>query len=146
MPNSETDARWMARAVELAEQCPPSATAFSVGAVIVVDGRAVGEGYSRAEEPHDHAEEVALRRAGGAVEGATVYSTMEPCGQRASRPAPCARLLSDAEVARVVYALDEPVRFVEAPGGAALLREAGIDVEVMPEFAAAAERPNAHLR
>jgi len=136
----------MARAVALAEQCPPSATAFSVGAVIVLDGRAVGEGHSRAERPEDHAEEVALRRAGGAVEGATVYSTMEPCGERASRPVPCARLLVEAKVAQVVYAIAEPERFVQAPSGIAVLREAGVRVRSMPEFAAAAAAPNAHLR
>lgn len=136
----------MARAVALAERCEPSPTAFSVGAVIVAGGRAVGEGYSRAEQPQDHAEEVALRHAGGSAAGATVYSTMEPCGQRASRPAPCARLLADARVARVVYAVAEPERFVQAPSGIAVLREAGVEVEAMPAFAAAAARPNAHLR
>ncbi len=135
----------MARAVALAEQCPPSATAFSVGAVIVAGGRAVGEGYSRGELPEDHAEEVALRHAGAAAEGATVYSTMEPCGRRASRPEPCARLLAAAKVARVVYAIAEPERFVQAPSGIAVLREAGVRVEAMPEFAAAAAKPNAHL-
>ena len=151
MPNTEhdsteDDARWMALAVELAERCPPSATAFSVGAVIVADGRAVGEGWSRAEDPHDHAEEVALRQAGAAARGATAYSSMEPCGHRASRPDPCARLLISAGVARVVYALAEPANFVDTPGGDAILRENGVVVTVMPEFRAAAERPNAHLR
>ncbi|MCD0443817.1 deaminase [Glycomyces sp. A-F 0318] len=139
------DERWMARAVELAGRCPPSATAFSVGAVIVAGGRAVGEGWSRAEDPHDHAEEVALRRAGAAARGATAYSSMEPCGRRASRPDPCARLLLAAGVARVVYALGEPPNFVDAPGGDAILRGGGVAVAVMPEFGAAAERPNAHL-
>ncbi|MFG3339828.1 deaminase [Glycomyces sp. NPDC048151] len=151
MPNAEDystedDARWMARAVELAERCPPSTTAFSVGAVIVADGKAVGEGYSRAEDPNDHAEEVALRRAGAAARGATAYSSMEPCGHRASRPDPCARLLINAGVTRVVYALGEPLNFVDAPGGDAILRENRVVVTVMPEFADAAERPNAHLR
>ncbi|MCC3764902.1 hypothetical protein K3N28_17730 [Glycomyces sp. TRM65418] len=151
MPNAETDspeddARWMARAVELAERCPPSATAFSVGAVIVADGRAVGEGWSRAEDPSDHAEEVALRRAGASAKGATVYSSMEPCGRRASRPDPCARLLLAAGVGRVVYALGEPPNFVDAPGGDAMLRENGVVVTVMPDFADAAGRPNSHLR
>ncbi len=136
----------MGRAVELAGRCPPSATAFSVGAVIVADGRAVGEGWSRAEDPHDHAEEVALRHAGAAARGATAYSSMEPCGSRASRPAPCARLLVEAGLARVVYALGEPANFVDRPGGDAYLRENGVAVAVMPAFAAAAERPNAHLR
>lgn len=139
------DAAWLARAVELAERCPPSATAFSVGAVIVAGGRAVGEGWSRAEDPSDHAEEVALRQAGAAARGATAYSSMEPCGHRSSRPAPCSRLLIGAGVARVVYALAEPANFVDAPGGDAILRENGVVVAVMPEFAAAAERPNAHL-
>ncbi|GAA2162466.1 MULTISPECIES: deaminase [Glycomyces] len=156
MPNAESystesdstvdDPRWMARAVALAERCPPSDTAFSVGAVIVADGEAVGEGYSRAEDPSDHAEEVALRQAGTAARGATAYSSMEPCGHRASRPDPCARLLIAAGVARVVYALGEPRNFVDAPGGDAILRENGVVVTVMPEFADAAERPNAHLR
>jgi diaminohydroxyphosphoribosylaminopyrimidine deaminase/5-amino-6-(5-phosphoribosylamino)uracil reductase len=131
--------------VELAGRCPPSGTAFSVGAVLVADGRAVGEGWSRAEDPHDHAEEVALRHAGAAARGATAYSSMEPCGRRASRPAPCARLLAAAGIARVVYALGEPGNFVDAPGGDAFLRENGVVVAVMPGFAAAAERPNAHL-
>jgi diaminohydroxyphosphoribosylaminopyrimidine deaminase/5-amino-6-(5-phosphoribosylamino)uracil reductase len=135
----------MARAVELALRCPPSATAFSVGAVIVAGGRAVGEGWSRAEDPADHAEEVALRGAGAAARGATAYSSMEPCGRRASRPEPCARLLVAAGVARVVYALGEPPNFVEAPGGDAVLRRDGVVVAVMPEFRAAAERPNSHL-
>ncbi|MBO3732453.1 deaminase [Glycomyces niveus] len=151
MPNAEVystedDACWMARAVALAERCPPSTTAFSVGAVLVKDGRAVGEGYSRAEEPSDHAEEVALRHAGDAARGATAYSSMEPCGHRASRPDPCARLLIAAGIARVVYALGEPLTFVDTPGGDAILRENGVVVAVMPEFADAAERPNAHLR
>jgi diaminohydroxyphosphoribosylaminopyrimidine deaminase / 5-amino-6-(5-phosphoribosylamino)uracil reductase len=145
-PSTVDDSRWMARAVALAERCPPSATAFSVGAVIVADGEAVGEGYSRAEDPSDHAEEVALRQAGAAARGATAYSSMEPCGHRASRPDPCARLLIAAGVARVVYALGEPRNFVDAPGGDAILRENGVVVTVMPEFADAAERPNAHLR
>lgn len=136
----------MARAVELAERCPPSETAFSVGAVIVAGGRAVGEGFSRAEHPNDHAEEVALRQAGTAAKGATAYTSMEPCGHRASRPDPCARLLLAAGVARVVYALGEPVNFVDTPGGDAMLRENGVVVARMPEFADAAERPNAHLR
>ncbi|MEU5873688.1 deaminase [Glycomyces sp. NPDC047369] len=143
--SDEDDARWMRRACDLALRCPPSATAFSVGAVIVADGRVVGEGWSRAEGPHDHAEEVALRQAGPAARGAVAYSSMEPCARRASRPRPCAHLLADAGVARVAYAMPEPANFVSAPGGDAFLREHGVAVTVMPEFAAAAEEPNAHL-
>ncbi|MFB9662042.1 deaminase [Glycomyces mayteni] len=143
--SDEDDARWMRRACELALRCPPSATAFSVGAVLVKDGRVVGEGWSRAEDPRDHAEEVALRHAGAAARGAVAYSSMEPCARRASRPAPCAHLLADAGVARTAYAMPEPLTFVAAPGGDAFLREHGVVVTVMPEFAAAAAEPNAHL-
>ncbi|WP_344482877.1 deaminase [Glycomyces endophyticus] len=144
-PSDEDDRRWMARACDLARRCPPSDTAFSVGAVIVAGGEVVGEGWSRAEDSHDHAEEVALRQAGPAARGAVAYSSMEPCARRASRPRPCARLLAEAGVARVAYALPEPANFVDAPGGDAYLRENGVLVTEMPEFAAAAEAPNAHL-
>ncbi|WP_322633578.1 deaminase [Glycomyces albidus] len=144
-PSDEDDARWMARACDLARRCPPSQTAFSVGAVIVAGGRVVGEGWSRAEGPHDHAEEVALRQAGPAAKGAVAYSSMEPCARRSSRPKPCAVLLWEAGVARVAYALPEPANFVEAPGGDAFLRGNRVVVTVMPEFSAAAERPNSHL-
>ncbi|MER8182844.1 deaminase [Kitasatospora sp. NPDC094015] len=143
------DLRWLARAVELSRNCPPSDTAFSVGAVIVdADGRPISEGWSRETDPHDHAEEAALAKlpAGDPrLRGATVYSSLEPCGQRASRPLTCAQRIIAAGVPRVVVAWREPDLFVTACQGTALLTAAGVEVVELPELAAAAREVNAHL-
>ena len=57
------DHRFLRWAIELSRLCPPSASAFSVGAVIVgEDGEVLATGFSREQEDHDHAEEVALRK------------------------------------------------------------------------------------
>lgn len=143
---ADADARWLGLAVELAGRCPPSTTAFSVGAVVVdAAGTVLAEGWSRAADPHDHAEEVALRAlAGRDLAGATIYSSLEPCGARASRPATCAALIVAAGLRRVVFGWREPDLFV--PGtGADVLRAHGVEVVERPELAAAARAVNAHL-
>jgi pyrimidine deaminase RibD-like protein len=144
----ELDERWLAEAIELARRCVPSRSAFSVGAVIVgADGRELARSYSRELTPLDHAEEGALRRAAAAgvdVAGATMYSSLEPCGKRGSRPRPCARLIADAGIARVVYAWSEPPVFVGGTGDE-LLRAAGVEVDVIGRLAAEARAVNAHL-
>ncbi|MEV7771672.1 deaminase [Kitasatospora sp. NPDC086791] len=144
-----TDLDHLRRAVELSRRCPPSETAFSVGAVIVgADGRVLAEGYSREADDHDHAEEAALAKlpAGDPrLRGATVYSSLEPCGQRASRPVPCARLLIAAGVPRVVVAWREPDLFVADCQGTALLEAAGVEVVELPELVEEARAVNAHL-
>lgn len=148
-PSASTDLAHLRRAVELSHRCPPSATAFSVGAVIVgADGAVLAEGFSRETDPHDHAEEAALAKlpAGDPrLRGATVYSSLEPCGQRASRPVPCARLLVAAGVPRVVVAWREPDLFVTDCQGTALLTAAGVEVVELPELAEEARAVNAHL-
>ncbi len=150
--SSEADRRWLSAAIELSRCCTPSATAFSVGAVLVsADGTVLTDGYSRERDPADHAEEVALAKIGlpGAtavtgLAGATLYSSLEPCAARASRPAPCADLIIASGIGRVVIAWREPPIFV--PGGGALrLRAAGVAVMAVPELAAAARAINAHL-
>src|SRR5882724_5269320 len=81
--------RWMRRAGELAARCPESMSAFAVGAVIVgADGLVLAEGYSRDDDPFVHAEESALRKVEGdhRLAAATLYTTLEPCTKRASRP------------------------------------------------------------
>ncbi len=144
-----TDLDHLRRAVELSRRCPPSGTAFSVGAVIVgADGRVLAEGFSREADAHDHAEEAALAKlpAGDPrLRGATVYSSLEPCGRRASRPVPCARLLIAAGVPRVVVAWREPDLFVTDCQGTALLEAAGIEVVELAELAEEAREVNAHL-
>ncbi|MET9233720.1 dihydrofolate reductase family protein [Streptomyces cellulosae] len=147
---SAADRHWLALACELAAQCPPSETAFSVGAVVVAaDGTELARGHSReGEDPVVHAEEAALAKADPTdprLAGATVYSSLEPCARRASRPAPCARLILDAGVRRVVTAWREPDTFVTDADGSAVLAERGATVVVLPEFEQRAKAPNAHL-
>ncbi|MGV9497285.1 dihydrofolate reductase family protein [Streptomyces sp. NPDC003642] len=144
------DHRWLSLACELAEQCPPSDTAFSVGAVVVAaDGTELARGHSReAGDPVGHAEEAALARIDPAdprLPGATVYSSLEPCARRASRPVPCARLILDAGVRRVVTAWREPDTFVAGADGSGVLAAAGAQVVVLPEHAERAQAPNRHL-
>ena len=136
-----TDQRFLRWAIELARLCPSSDTAFSVGAVIVgEDGAVLSTGYSREQEDKDHAEEVALRKLGAGklgagkpgladprVRGATLYTSLVPCGARASRPVTCVQHILDAGIARVVYAWREPPLFA-AGDGAERLRAAGVPV------------------
>jgi riboflavin-specific deaminase-like protein len=141
--------RW---AVELSRLCPPSATAFSVGAVIVgEDGEVLGTGFSREQEDHDHAEEVALRKLGPdpRLRHATLYSSLVPCGERASRPVTCVQHIVAAGIPRVVFGWREPALFTsgETPPNSAgdQLRAAGVAVTELPELAARARAVNAHL-
>ncbi|MEV5921648.1 dihydrofolate reductase family protein [Streptomyces pseudogriseolus] len=147
---SAADRHWLALACELAAQCPPSDTAFSVGAVVVAaDGTELARGHSReGGDPVVHAEEAALAKADPTdprLAGATVYSSLEPCARRASRPAPCARLILDAGVRRVVTAWREPDTFVTDADGSAVLADGGATVLVLPEYEQRAKAPNAHL-
>jgi diaminohydroxyphosphoribosylaminopyrimidine deaminase/5-amino-6-(5-phosphoribosylamino)uracil reductase len=143
----DADMRWLREAIELSRRCPPSASAFSVGAVLVsAAGRAFATGYSRERDPKDHAEEVALARAAGdpRLTGATLYSSLEPCVARASRPRSCVELITEAGIGRVVIAWLEPPLFVAGGGGGAL-RTAGVDVVEIPWLAELARSVNSHL-
>ncbi|GGK68919.1 hypothetical protein Sme01_14250 [Sphaerisporangium melleum] len=144
----EADRRWLAQAVALAAACPVSTTAFAVGAVIVAgDGTVLATGHSRETGPHDHAEEAALAKIDPGdprLASATLYSSLEPCSTRASRPRSCTELIIAAGVPRVVFAWREPGVFVDCVG-AETLREAGVEVVEIPELAAAVREVNAHL-
>ena len=145
---TDADRDWLARAIGLSRRCPPSATAFSVGAVVVADdGSVLATGYSREGGPHDHAEEAALAKldlADPRLGKATLYSSLEPCRFRASRPRPCAELIIGAGLRRVVIAWREPPVFAPG-GGAALLAEAGITVVEIAGLAAQARAVNAEV-
>ncbi len=99
----------------------------AVGAVIVKDGVIVGRGWTQAGG-RPHAEVEALRRAGQAARGATLYVTLEPCSHHGKSP-PCADAVIAAGIARVVSALEDPNPEV-AGEGHARLRTAGVAVEV----------------
>ena len=139
----------MELAIELAGLCPPSESAFSVGAVIVDEhGQEIARGYSREVDAKVHAEESALAKLATddpRLPKATIYSTLEPCSKRASRPRSCTQLILAAGIRRVVIAWKEPGLFVADAAGAELLAEAGVTVVEMPELADRAMAPNRHL-
>ena len=144
------DGRWMRLAVSLAGQCPPSDTAFSVGAVIVdAAGAELSRGFSReGGDPVAHAEEAALGKLAAhdsRLAGATIYSTLEPCSQRKSRPRTCTELIIAAGLRRVVIAWREPDLFVANCQGEELLAQAGLEVAELPDLAELAAAPNRHL-
>jgi diaminohydroxyphosphoribosylaminopyrimidine deaminase / 5-amino-6-(5-phosphoribosylamino)uracil reductase len=127
---SATDAAMMARAIAIAEQGRAIATPNPfVGCIIVKHGRIIGEGFTRAGG-RPHAEADALANCTESPEGATVYTTLEPCAAHATSRGPaCSDSLVEAKVARVVSALHDPFEGVDGKGHARL-HEAGIALDV----------------
>jgi diaminohydroxyphosphoribosylaminopyrimidine deaminase/5-amino-6-(5-phosphoribosylamino)uracil reductase len=144
------DSGWMQRALELSRKCTPASNAYSVG-VVVVDrqGRELAWGYSRESDRTIHGEEATLQKVDPAdprLSGATLYSTMEPCSHRRSRPRSCTDLILASGVSRVVIAWREPSLFVADCQGVELLSAAGVAVTELSELAEAAQAANAHLQ
>ena len=119
------------RAIEMSRECPLSAGAFSVGALIFnSEGVEVGCGFSRETGLAVHAEEVALDRAiaqGANLSNGTLVSSLEPCGKRLSGRESCADKIIKSGIRSVVYAMKEPSVFVERTGDTKL-RKAGISI------------------
>jgi diaminohydroxyphosphoribosylaminopyrimidine deaminase/5-amino-6-(5-phosphoribosylamino)uracil reductase len=143
------DREWLSTAVDLAWRCPPTPRAFNVGALIIDgDDRELSRGWSRDTDEHVHAEESALASLAPnhpRLPGATIYSSLEPCSVRKSRPASCTQLIIESGIRRVVFAWREPSLLVEDCQGAEMLRDAGIEVVEFPEFAPMVKAANAHL-
>ena len=119
--------RYIVRALELAGKgAGLTSPGVMVGAVIVKDGRIVGEGFYTYDGVR-HAEIIALEQAGTAAHGATVYTNLEPCSHHGRTP-PCAKALIDAGVARVVTSMQDPNPEVNGRG-MAMLRDAGVAVD-----------------
>lgn len=117
------DELYLRRAYELAARAVGGATPNPpVGAVVVSEGRIVGEGYHR-RAGDAHAEPIALARAGGKARGSTLYVSLEPC-RHVGRTPPCTAAIVEAGVARVVVGTLDPT----SHGGAGELREHGVDV------------------
>src|SRR5438552_18970631 len=111
---SATDEGWMRRALELAERGRGAVEPNPlVGAVVVRDGRAVGEGWHQ-RFGEAHAEVNALAQAGEAARGATLYVTLEPCCHYGKTP-PCTDAVLAAGISRVVAAMADP--FPQVAGG-----------------------------
>src|SRR5215831_16371576 len=142
------DARFMALALALGRRGLGNTWPNpAVGAVIVrnePDGPVVvGRGWTQ-PGGRPHAEVEALRRAGAAARGATLYSTLEPCSHFGKTP-PCADAVIASGIARVVSAMEDPNPEV-AGRGHARLRNAGITVNVGIEAAAARRDHVGHIR
>lgn len=122
-----TDRDYMLRAIELAKQgagwTSPNPL---VGAVIVKDGRVIGEGFHE-RYGEMHAERNALASLTEPAEGATIYVTLEPCCHYGKTP-PCTEAILEHGIARVVIGSRDPNPKV-AGKGAKILRNAGIQVE-----------------
>ncbi|MGX1778371.1 deaminase [Nocardia brasiliensis] len=140
---------WMNRAIELAGLCPIVEGAFSVGAVIVADGVEISTGYSRETDPKIHAEESALDKLADddpRLARATIYSTLEPCSERATKTrVPCTDRILKAGIPTVVIAWREPSTFVADCVGVEKLQQEGVTVIELPELADAAMAMNRHL-
>ena len=140
-----TDLTFLERAFSLAERGRYSVSPNPmVGAVVVRNGRIVGEGHHRrAGAPH--AEILALRKAGSRARGADLYLTLEPCVNQGRTP-PCAPALAAAGLRRVVIAASDPNPLV-AGRGIAALRRAGVAVIRAPRAWSEREaRQNARFR
>ena len=132
------DRRLMEEAFRLAAKCDKSAAAFSVGAIIAgLDRQVLSTGYSRELGEGWHAEEVAIHQANEAginLAHCILYSTLEPCGERSSRPVCCSELIVSAGIPVVFYAVPEPDNLVSQPKGLALLAEGQVTVHRLGGF------------
>ena len=111
----------------------------AVGAVVVKDGSVVGRGF-HVWSMKDHAELGALREAGEAARGATMYVTLEPCSHQ-GRTGPCTEAIVAAGISRVVAAVKDPNPHV-AGGGLERLLRAGVEAVVDEAHSAEAARIN----
>ena len=125
LPPGETHTTLMHRCLALAAKgAGYTAPNPMVGAVVVKDGQIVGEGFHpKVGQPH--AEVFALRAAGEAARGATLYVNLEPCNHTGRTP-PCTEAVIKAGIATVVIGMSDPNP--KASGGIERLRSAGISV------------------
>ncbi len=144
MSDGPAVSRHMARALELARGALGATSPNpAVGAVVVRDGRVVGEGAT-APPGGPHAEVTALAAAGGDARGATLYVTLEPCSVHGRTP-PCADAILAAGLREVVVACADPDPRVDG-GGIRRLREAGLVVRGGDGAAAALEHYRAYTQ
>ena len=124
------DIKFMQRCIQLA-RCGEAGAAPNpmVGAVVVSDGRIIGEGYHRrCGGPHAEVNAIGSVRERHLLSRSTIYVSLEPCAHFGKTP-PCARLIIERGIPRVVVGCLDP--FIKVAGrGVALLREAGVEVIV----------------
>jgi diaminohydroxyphosphoribosylaminopyrimidine deaminase/5-amino-6-(5-phosphoribosylamino)uracil reductase len=125
---AELDEQFMERCLELGDRYRGRTSPNPLVGCVIVNraGKIIAEG-AHAGAGTDHAEIVALKKLKGKAPGATLYVNLEPCNHQGRTP-PCAPVLRDAGLARVVIGLLDPIP--EHTGGAELLEQAGIQVTV----------------
>ena len=123
-----TDELYMRRCLQLAHQAAGhTAPNPMVGAVVVYDGRIIGEGYHhRCGEPHAEVNAIASVQNPELLRHATLYVNLEPCSHYGKTP-PCAKLIIEKKIPRVVVGMGDPNKRVNGRG-IAMLREAGVEV------------------
>lgn len=120
------DEKYMRMALRLAEKARGRTSPNPmVGAIVVRDGKVVGRGWHR-KAGSPHAEAIALKKAGAAAQGATLYVTLEPCSHVDKRTPPCTPLVIQGGIKRAVVAMIDPNPKVSG-GGLKALRSAGIE-------------------
>ncbi len=121
------DEKYMAMALRLAAKAKGRTSPNPmVGAVVVKNGAVIARGYHK-KAGEFHAEAVALRRAGTAAKGATLYVTLEPCSHTNKRTPPCTPLVVRSGVKRVVVAMIDPNPLVSG-SGLKTLKKSGVAV------------------
>jgi diaminohydroxyphosphoribosylaminopyrimidine deaminase / 5-amino-6-(5-phosphoribosylamino)uracil reductase len=139
-PGAESHHAFLKRALDLAQRGIALAHPNPmVGAVLVKNGSIIGEGF-HAYERRDHAEIVALKKAGEKAGGASLYVTLEPCCTT-GRTGPCAKAIIAAGIKNVYAAMEDPNPSV-AGQGFAELRRAGVKVHLSENFKERAEALN----
>ncbi|MBA3729986.1 MAG: hypothetical protein H0W92_04150, partial [Sphingomonas sp.] len=130
-----SDARWIAEAAQLGEDARGrTAPNPNVGSVLVRDGAVIASGAT-SSGGRPHAEAVALALAGAAAQGATLYTTLEPCAHVSERGPTCAAVIPAAGIRRVVVGVIDP-DLRTAGKGVDRLRSAGVEVIVLDDDAA----------
>ena len=137
-PATDRDSRHLLRAIELAGRARGQTSPNPiVGAVIVKDGRVIGEGITQ-PPGEGHAEVMAIEAAAGHTAGATMYVSLEPCCHQGRTP-PCTEAIVAAGIARGVIASDDPTP--KAAGrGPGILRDEGVRVDMVDGQIAEAAR------
>lgn len=142
---TDQDVTFLEKTLELAERGRGRTSPNPVvGAVVVKDGEILGRGYHH-EYGGPHAERIAIESCSMDTTGATIYVSLEPCAHDGKTP-PCTTAITEAGIARVVYASDDPTE--KASGrGPGVLRDEGIEVvAAQGEIAARARLINQPFR
>ncbi|CAO3615951.1 unnamed protein product [Cunninghamella blakesleeana] len=141
-----TDLKYMEVAIEEANKSQPAEKAYCVGACLVKNNHILSTGYSREIPGNTHAEQCALMKLSDPTlaEGATMYTTMEPCSIRLSGNTPCVQNIIKYKIPRVVIGVREPPNLVNCQG-IQLLEQNDIEVFIVPGVEDDCLAPNRHI-